>query len=104
LRAAVHDDLRAITRDPGFQRAAQECGQVMVPGFRARPLVLLDTDAPVRVGNLPDGVPGVVITYADEITAVIFNLGVSSEARRQAAPLGARTLADNGWWRAYAAC
>jgi hypothetical protein len=105
LRAVVHDDLRAITRDPAFQAAAAQCGQVVVPGFRARPVVLLDADeVPVRVGNLPDGEKGVVITYADDITAVIFNLGAPGEARRQAAPLGARTLADNGWWRAYASC
>jgi len=106
LRAAVHDDLRAVTRDPAFLEAARSCGQVVVPGFRARPVVRLDTgDAvPVRVGNLPDGRRGVVITYTDDVTALIFNLGAPGEARRQAAPLNARTLAENVSWRVYASC
>ena len=58
----------------------------------------------MRVGNLPDGERGVLITYADEASELVFNLGAPGEARRQAAPLNATALAENRSWRAYAAC
>ena len=78
----------------------------MVPGFRARPFVLLGAgnETDVRVGNLPDGERGVLFTYADAASELIFNLGAPGEARRQAAPLNARPLADNRSWRVYAVC
>jgi hypothetical protein len=104
LRAEIHGDLLAVTRASAFREAAERCGPVVVPGFRARPFVMLATDADVRVGNLPDGERGVLITYADELSELVFNLGAPGEAQRQSAPLNARPLAGNPSWRSYAVC
>ena len=97
LRAEVHDDLRAVTSSAEFRSAAAACEPILVPGFRARPFVLLDAGgdaSDVQVGNLPDGRTGRLITYADEVSEIVFNLGARGEVRRQAAP-----RAPNGWPR-----
>jgi hypothetical protein len=102
----VHSDLRAAVGSARFQATARAC-PVVVPGFRARPFVLLDTGgAPerVRVGNLPDGRRGVLITYADATSERIFNLGAPGEAPEQAPPVNSRPLASNPSWRVYAVC
>ena len=104
LRAEVHGDLLAVARAPQFREAAERCGPVVVPGFRARPFVLLGGDADVRVGNLPDAERGVLITYADELSELVFNLGAPGEAQRQSAPLNSRPLAENPSWRSYSVC
>jgi hypothetical protein len=105
LRAEVHGDLLAVTRAAAFRDAAARCGPVVVPGFRARPFVLVaNEDAVVRVGNLPDGERGVLITYADELSELVFNLGAPGEAQQQSAPLNSRRLAENPSWRAYSVC
>ena len=94
LRADVHDELLATLRAPGFRAAADRCPGVVVPGFRARPFVLLaDPGKHVRVGNLPDGQPGLLVTYADRLSEFVFNLGAPGEARRQAAPHPSRPVA-----------
>jgi hypothetical protein len=106
LRSEVHGDLRAAVGSARFRETARGC-PVVVPGFRARPFVLLDTGgAPerVRVGNLPDGRRGLLVTYADESSERIFNLGAPGEAPRQAPPLHSRRLAENRSWRVYAVC
>ena len=105
LRAEVHDDLLAVARDDAFTAAAARCPEIVVPGFRARPFVLLaDPRSRVRVGNLPDGEPGLLITYADQLSQFVFNLGAPGEARQQAAPLDARPVGANASWRAYEVC
>jgi hypothetical protein len=105
LRAEVHDDLLALARDDAFATAAARCPEVVVPGFRARPFVLLaDREDRVRVGNLPDGEPGLLITYADQLSQFVFNLGAPGEASRQAAPLDAQPVGANTSWRAYEVC
>ena len=103
LRAEVHGDLLAVTRAAAFRDAVERCGPVVVPGFRARPFVLLANDADVRVGNLPDGERGVLVTYADELSELVFNLGAPGEAT-QSAPLDSRPLAENPSWRSYSVC
>ncbi len=104
LRAEVHGDLLAVTRAARFRDAAERCGPVVVPGFRVRPFVLLGGDADVRVGNLPDGERGVLVTYADDLSELVFNLGAPGEAQRQSAPLNSRPLAGNPSWRSYSVC
>ena len=104
LRAEVHGDLLAVTRAAAFRDAVERCGPVVVPGFRARPFVLLAKDADVRVGNLPDGERGVLVTYADELSELVFNLGAPGEAQQQSAPLNSRPLAENPSWRSYSVC
>ncbi|RKQ88107.1 hypothetical protein C8N24_6146 [Solirubrobacter pauli] len=104
-RRTVHDDLLQLARTPAFQRAAAGCPAVYVPDFRARPLLALTgVTAPVRVANLPDGRPGLLVTYANERVRRVFTLGARGEVQRQAAPAGARPLARSGTWRAYEVC
>ena len=107
LRGDVHRDLRALTGTSAFRAAARRCGRIVVPDFRTRPVLLLETGgapARTRVGNLPDGTAGLLVTYADPLAAVVFNLGAPSEAPRQAAPAGARAVGANASWRAFAVC
>jgi hypothetical protein len=107
LRGDVHRDLRSLTGTPAFAAAARSCDQIVVPDFRTRPVLLLDvggSPARTRIGNLPDGSAGLLVTYAEPRAAVAFNLGAPSEAPRQAAPAGAQPVGANGSWRAFAVC
>jgi hypothetical protein len=104
LRADVHDDLRAVTSSADFQSAADACERILVPGFRVRPFVLLDTGRDAEVGNLPDGRNGLLLTYADDVSEIVFNLGARGEVGRQAAPVGAQRIAANLSWEAYRVC
>ena len=104
LRADVHDDLRAVTSSAEFRSAAEACEPILVPGFRVRPFVRLDAGHDVEVGNLPDGRPGLLLTYADEVSEIVFNLGARGEVGRQAAPAGAQRVAANPSWEAYRVC
>jgi len=106
-RGAVHRDLRAIASSAPFQRAARACGTIVVPDFRTRPVVLLEVEADpsrLRIGNLRDRQRGLLLTYGSDSAALVFNLGAPGEVRRQARPLGARTIGENASWRAYATC
>jgi hypothetical protein len=104
-RRAVHNDLLTLARTPAFQRAATTCPAAYVPDFRARPLLALTgVSAPVRVANLPDGRPGLLVTYANERARAIFTLGARGEVQRQAAPAGARLVARDRSWLAYSVC
>jgi hypothetical protein len=67
-------------------------------------VLVANEHAVVRVGNLPDGERGVLITYADELSELVFNLGAPGEAQQQSAPLNSRQLAENPSWRAYSVC
>lgn len=107
-REEVHRALRDVAGREAMRRAVSACdAPLRVPDFRTRPVVLLDV--PIRpdqvvIGNLPDGVAGTLLTYADDRAAVIFNLGAPGEVRRQAAPEGAVLVGENASWRAFAVC
>ncbi|UUY02934.1 hypothetical protein LRS13_19945 [Svornostia abyssi] len=107
-REQVHRELRDVAGRAAMRRAVASCdAPLRVPDFRTRPVVLLDVPlAPedVVVGNLADGVPGTLLTYADDRAALIFNLGAPGEVRRQAAPAGAVLIGENASWRAFSAC
>jgi hypothetical protein len=106
-RRAVHADLLAAARSPAFRAAAARCPEVLVPDFRARPLLLLAARGahwPIAVGNLPDGRRGLLVTYASDRVRGIFTLGASGEVPLQAAPAGGRLVAANRSWLAYAVC
>ena len=106
-RSGVHSNLRAVTAAPAFRSAAARCPVLLVPDFRSRPVVLLDHTAArgdIVVGNLADGKRGLLLTYATPSAELIFNLGAPGEVRRQAAPVGARIVARNRDWIAYATC
>ena len=104
-RGDVHRDLREIAGAASFQAAAESCGGARIPDFRSRPVLLLDVRAEpetLLVANLADGEPGLLLTYASERAEFTFNLGAPGEVRRQAAPAGARAVAANDSWRAFA--
>lgn len=106
-RADVQTALRDLAGAPRVRAAAGSAPVVRVPDFRTRPVVALRAAVPVHtveVGNLPDGECGLVVTYANEQTAFVFNLGAPGEVRLQAMPLGGRVVAENDWWRVFAAC
>jgi hypothetical protein len=106
-RGDVHRDLRAIVDGRAFRAAAARCPQIHVPDFRSRPVLLADGSidpARVVVGNLPDGQPGLLLTYATQQALLTFNLGAPGEARLQAVPAGSRRVARNDSWLAAAVC
>ena len=78
-----------------------------MPGFRARPFVLLGAGDETDVARRqPPGRPsrGLLLTYADEVSEIVFNLGAPGEARPAGRAAGRRPLADEPSWRAYAVC
>ena len=94
LRADVHDDLVAATRDDAFTAAAARCPEVVVPGFRraaVRPARGSGQPGPCR--QSPRWRIRPAITYADRLSQFVFNLGAPGEASQQAAPLGPRRSA-----------
>ena len=106
-RGQVHRDLRELTRRPAFRAAANRCPQIRIPDFRTRPVLLIDGSIePSRlvVGNLADGERGLLLTYASQSAARIFNLGAPGEAPLQAVPAGGRVVAKNRSWLADAVC
>lgn len=106
-RGQVHRDLRALVAGASFRAAARRCEEIRVPGFRTRPVLLLDDRLRrhrVVVGNLADGERGLLVTYASDEAAFVFNLGAPGEVRLQAAPAGARLVGRNRSWLSYAAC
>lgn len=106
-RGRAHRDLRALGASAALRSAVARCGVVVAPDFRARPVLALDLNRSpqaVRVGALTDGAPGVLVTYTDEQTRYIFNLGAPGELPRQPAPAGSRPAGANRSWVAYARC
>jgi hypothetical protein len=106
-RGQVHRDLRELTRRPALRAAAARCPQIHIPDFRTRPVLLIDGSfdpARIVVGNLADGERGLLLTYATESAARIFNLGAPGEAPLQAVPAGGRVVARNRSWLADAVC
>jgi hypothetical protein len=90
-----------------MQAAARRCKVARIPDFRSRPLLALDLavdPADLVIGPAVEGEPSLLITYADERTRYVFNLGAPGEAARQPAPAGSRPVAANGSWRAFADC
>jgi hypothetical protein len=106
-RGRAHRDLRALAAGGSVHRAAQVCPTLRIPDFRTRPVLAVELGldpARLEVGPATEAGPGLLITYADERTRYVFNLGAPGETPRQPAPAGTRLIAENRSWRAYASC
>ena len=102
-RERAYRDLQTLVRIP----EANWCDPVAVPDFRARAVVAFvresrPDDIPVR--SFAPGRRGTLLTYADEATRYVFNLGVAGETPRQPRPAGTRPVGANRSWVAYAQC
>jgi hypothetical protein len=106
-RARVQNDLERVLSDPRVRKAVRACPLVVLPDYRALPLVVEALSIPsrdVRIGALTLGESGVQLAYAslDALNHFGVGSGLATVARRPA--LGVTRVTASAYWLADVRC